>query len=346
MRRPGPLQELPLEHFLPPNPNLPKSPSKLARGSKRPISPGAPSTFSPAKRRILNEEGIFWTRKSPVSASARSPARFGDVVQGPDSPARKLDFGLPKNHSQSTAGSSTLVNSAASSQCEDVVLDTTPKRNPVSTKRLAPSPELLPKSVSAPIASSSSYSFDSTLELDDYFSPHLPTMIPRELPALPDRQSVHYPGFDVCSDTHIPLLRARSASVSSVEPLAELKRDKEACKENLAPRRKAKKAATAPDSSELTKAGLLSTVARQMEIERVGKSQSTPVTPSKLSLRERESTITPTPQRYGPAFMRDLATPYRMTPASNQKERKERRKMLEDEVDDAGVEEDACDDIL
>jgi len=35
-----------------------------------------------------------------------------------------------------------------------------------------------------------------------------------------------------------------------------------------------------------------------------------------------------------------------MTPASSQKERRERRRMLEDEVDDAGVEEDACDDIL
>jgi hypothetical protein len=123
--------------------------------------------------------------------------------------------------------------------------------------------------------------------------------------------------------------------------LAELKRDKEACKENLAPRRKAKKAATAPDSSELTKAGLLSTVAKEMEIGRVGKSQSTPVTPSRLSLREREGTITPTPQRHGPAFMRDLATPYRMTPASNQKERKDRRRMLEDEANYAGVEEDA-----
>lgn len=284
-----------------------------------------------------------------MSASARSPARFGDLVQGPDSPARKLNFGLPKNHSQNTAGSSTVVNSAASSQCEDVVLDMTPKRTSVSTNRLAPSPELLPKSASAPIASSSSCLFDDAPEMDDYFgSPvtHLPIMIPRELPAPPDRQSVHYPGFDVLPDTHIPLLRARSASVGSIELAGELKRDKEACKENLPARRKARKSVTAPNSSDLIKAGLLSPVTKQKEVERIGKSQSTPVTPNKLGLSEREGTITPTPQRHVPGLMRDRASPYRTMPTFSLKDMMERRRMLEDEADDAGVEDDIVDEIL
>ncbi|KAG6916709.1 hypothetical protein DXG01_005658 [Tephrocybe rancida] len=86
-RRPGPLQDLPIEHFIPLNPNLPSS-------RKRPLSPGEPILYSPAKRRILNEEG-FHTPKSPLSA------RFSDILAGPSSPAKKLDFGAPKQASSS-----------------------------------------------------------------------------------------------------------------------------------------------------------------------------------------------------------------------------------------------------
>lgn len=344
MRRPGPLRELPLEHFLPPNPNLPKSPFKS--GNKRPLSPGTPSIFSPAKRRILDAEGIFSEKnlKSPLSASSsralRSPARFGDLARGPDSPARKLDFGLPKNHSQSSAGSSTIINSAASSQFEDA-LDKTPTRTSfASTSTLAPSPELVPKSSSAPIASSSAVSLDDTFELDDYFSPRpqhpttrfsgIPTMIPREIPPPPDRQSVHYPGFDIQPDTHIPLLQARSTSVDSTDSDNESKRDKEAIKENVPLRRRAKKAATAPTSLESTKAGLLSPVGK----DKMGKSRSTPGTPKRLSLGDPETNMTPTPRRHAPAGMRSST------------ERIDRRKRLEDEVDEVGGDEDTVDEML
>ena len=288
MRRPGPLQDLPLEFFLPPNPNVPNSPFKLGKGGKRPISPGAPSTFSPAKRRILNAEGIFSpeTLKSPVSVRARSPAHFGDLVRGPDSPARKLDFGLPKNYSQSTAGSSTVVNSAASSQF-DTVLMTPTRPSSASTNILAPSPELLPKSTSTPISSSSSFlMLNDTPEMDDYFSPRpchpatrlssTPTMSRRELPPPPDRQSVHYPGFDVLLDTHIASLCARSSSLDSADSVgADLKQEKEGCKENLPPKRKAKKVTTAPTSSESFRAGPPSPCGK---VEKMGKSRSTPVT--------------------------------------------------------------------
>jgi hypothetical protein len=91
----------------------------------------------------------------------------------------------------------------------------------------------------------------------------------------------------------------------------------------------------------LTKAGLLSSGGKQKEIEKMGKSRSTPVTPKKLSPGEREGIITPTPRRHGPGFMRDLASPSHTMPASSQKERKERRRMLEDEVDEAGGDEGA-----
>ena len=59
MQRPGPLQELPLDRFLLSNPNL-----SAIKSNKRPLSPSDPTLFSPAKRRILNEEGIFSPEKS------------------------------------------------------------------------------------------------------------------------------------------------------------------------------------------------------------------------------------------------------------------------------------------
>ena len=61
MLRPGPLQELPLERFIPTHPY---TPSKSDRSHKRPLSPGGPNSYSPTKRRILNSEGIFASEKS------------------------------------------------------------------------------------------------------------------------------------------------------------------------------------------------------------------------------------------------------------------------------------------
>lgn len=336
MRRPGPLQDLPLDQFLPPNPNVPISPFKSARGIKRSLPPGPPTLFSPAKRRILNAEGICspeLTLKSPVSMSSRarqSPARFADLVRGTDSPARKLDFGLPKNHSQSTAGRTTVINSAASSQFEGS-LDMTPTRISSTSTKLAPSPEIAPK------ASSSSSLFDEP-EMDDYFSPHLPrhsstipTMIPRELPPPPDRQSSTYPGFDVYMDTHIPLLHACSTSTDSTDSGTESMEDRDECKENIPPRRKVKKAMTAPTSSELIKTALLSPEGKKRVIDKEGRFNSTPATPKKARVSLREDATSPTPRRPG---IHDLLSPALSAVESSKKERMERRRMLEDEVDE------------
>ena len=40
----------------------------------------------------------------------QSPAHFGDIVRRPDSPAHKLDFGLPKNQLQNMVGTHTAIN--------------------------------------------------------------------------------------------------------------------------------------------------------------------------------------------------------------------------------------------
>ena len=70
MDRPGPLKDMPLARFLP-----------HTTSRKRTLSP-TPALFSPAKRRILSEEGIY--------------THFSDVLAGPSSPAKRLDFGSPK----------------------------------------------------------------------------------------------------------------------------------------------------------------------------------------------------------------------------------------------------------
>ena len=318
MRRPGPLQEWPLEQFLPSNP---KSPFKS--GNKR---PGVPLPFSPAKRRILDAEGISSekTFKTPQSASSRtplqSPVRFVDIVKGSDSSSRKFDY---KNDSQTTVGSNTAVNSASSSQSSTVVsLDKTPTR--ATTTTLAPSPELVVKAAPVPIASSSAILLDD--HLDHFITKHspssprhttIPTMIPREMPAPPDRQSIHYPGFHVLADTHIQLLCASSESVGSTNSESESRRDKEGFKENIPPRRKARKAVATPIGlSPAEKAKLMD------------KTPGTPIS------HHAEAPLSPTPRRRTNSSMYDLTTPSRSIPTPT--ERLLRRRLMEDEADEAG----------
>jgi len=101
---------------------------------------------------------------------------------------------------------------------------------------------------------------------------------------------------------------------------------------------KAKKSATAPSSSELTKLGLLSP--KEREKEKTGMSQSTPTTPKKSHIMGREGDITPTPRRLDSRSIRDIASPTLQSSYSTQKERMRRRRMMEDEVDeDEGMDE-------
>jgi hypothetical protein len=220
MQRPGPLQELPLERFLPTHPN---PPSKSVRSHKRPLSPGSPNPYSPTKRRILNSEGIFAsekTCKTLMSLGKASPARFNDILVGSASPARILDFGLPKTHGGE------------------------PAKRPFPTQTQIPNPSL--SSRKTPISSpyrrvSPAYHIlggDSTnTEVSSTSSTRpaaVPIVIPRELPPPPDPQSIHYPGFVVFQDTHITIYPAdfNPERVSDAETHTDL------FKENLPPRRK------------------------------------------------------------------------------------------------------------
>lgn len=359
----GPLQELPLELFLLP-PTISTPTSKLGSSTKRPISPGTPALYSPAKRRILNEEGLF-AAKSPLSASVlatsavassskrpakvpqnyyqqyqHSTTRFSDALVGPDSPARKLDFGTPKN----AAGSKTPTRR---SEEEDRKLAPSPEIKVPSRSRLrslevdedcfSTSSEHQPQSQSQsqsqthdiPSSSSSGPSSQSQRHIEFLSAP-------RELPLPIDPQSEHYPGFAVYQDphVHIPTLRLTSPAppltpISMLTPLDDNLDDdsdvesidpRELVKENLPPRRKGRKMATAPGPD---KTQLLSPPS--------ARSSSVPATPPReSSLREREIL---TPRRlsiFGAGIGSGLGKA-RHTPSKE--DRHAMRKILEEEVD-------------
>ena len=217
MQRPGPLQELPLERFLSTCPlNLP---SKSVRSHKRPLSPGCPNPYSPTKRRIL--EGVFApekTCKTPMSSGKASPARFGDVLASSASPARILDFGLPKNLGGEPA------------KC----LFSTQTQIP-SRKTLISSPELQYQGVSPVHHLSSGVLANAEVSSTSSTQPAaVPIIIPREPPPPPDPQSIHYPGFVVFQDAYIAIHPAdfNPERVSDIETHPDLP------KENIPPRRK------------------------------------------------------------------------------------------------------------
>lgn len=335
MRRPGPLQELPLEHFISSNPTIPTSPFKRStNSSKRPLdlSPTAPTPYSPTKRRILSAEGVYSPSKSFKSAINRASVNFTDALKGQGSPARKLDFGLPKNRGSHTPSSSST---RKRSFPEPIPVTTTcPHAASLRTRaHLAASSEVLalrtpptsaPNTTSAPSATSDT-------EMDDYFSPkknasssssRATTIHASPLPS-PHPQSAHYPGFLVFTDTH-PALTRRIAESNSGSDSCDDAREKE--KENLAPRRKTRKAVTAPASG-ACKVTMISPGGGKREVERWGHARSTPVTPKKISVvREIDGTPTPRSLRHFDPLKEQV--------------RKLGRRIMEEEVDDAPGEDD------
>ena len=231
MRHLGPLHELPLEEFLPPDLNTLQVPS---RPGKRPLSPGVSKLLSPAKRRILNEQGLLISEKAegslPRTSKQSSPCRFADVLNGPGSPAKVLDFGLPKNRQETT----------------NTPMEMTPRR-PItrSMSRLASNPEPNPRQ------SSSRHIEEFTMN-DNTFEPHpsitrnarSPVFMSRDLPPPSDPQSIHYPGFEIYQDPYTIIFPLLSASLP--ETL------KDEGKENIPCRRKNRKAASTLDKARST----------------------------------------------------------------------------------------------
>ncbi|KAF9268177.1 hypothetical protein L218DRAFT_954554 [Marasmius fiardii PR-910] len=294
----SPLQEIPLSRV-----PLPPTPLTASRPHKRPLSPDGPSLFSPTKRRILSEEGILSpdkTLKSPFHIRDTLASRLAQANDEP-SPAKKLDYSASKIAHSSLAS------------------------NPPS---VGPSPQLprtpyTPPSISNPRA--------TLPTVDDFFSTperlasssrsrNPPRMVPRPLPACSDPHSIHYPGFRVHRDPHIFLS-------DPIDP--ELFMVKEA-KENLAPRRVMKKAATEPAQND-ERGLLLTPESKKRELEKMIKAKSTPATPKKTAGKERLEHTSPTPRRPAmPLGGHSWVT----TPMLTEKERRERRRLMMEEVED------------
>lgn len=210
MSRPGPLQELPLSHFHPANPNH----------NKRPLSPSTSPGHSALhpKRRALD-------------ASPRSPAtvNYAAVLAGPDSPARVLDFSGVKQPPHRAA---------------DGDVGGTPRPRPHVSSKLAASPELNSPSTSAmppPPVPTFTLSGPSSGPTRSRGVPPHPLFFeqhPRELPPLTDPKSEHYPGFKVHRDPHFFVTRydeTRTMEDALADP------DAEPDKENDVPPREIRK---------------------------------------------------------------------------------------------------------
>ncbi|TRM68132.1 hypothetical protein BD626DRAFT_480876 [Schizophyllum amplum] len=325
-----PLRELPIHLFgLPdvPQPKLiktnifgPGTPSPKPRPNKRPHSPGEAGLFSPAKRRILEVEGMLSPQKvakTPSSAyHSPSSSRFVHALTGPGSPAKKLDFLSAPEEEESI----TLVSSCS-------VRGVTPETSPA---RLAPSPDL---------QSMTCASSPDDCEMSDYFSsparppaPPIasaaePIFIPRVAPPPTDPTSVHYPGFQVYVDEfYVTYETGEGAEPMSApsQPWAKEKENRPAvC------RPKGKKSVTDPIPE--LKALLFSPEGKKSVLAVPGRASSLPISPAKTMMTSRRGSPTPkaNPRSSGSALAREV---HASSPL-NGKGRKELRRMLEDEVD-------------
>jgi len=244
MQRPGPLQELPLEHYTPsrtPASALSPFKSLATKAKKRPHSPSV-SHYSPAKRRILGEEGIFILEKSmksplsPMKTPRMSAPRFSGLLAGPGSPARVLDFGLPK-----TRDGDPDKRARAPAMMDMMMCSPAP-----SSSSLAPSPELKASGSTRGSAASRSRSQSKqpaspTPKRGSTTSLLAHGAIPRDLPAQAPPDSIHYPGFYVHQDPILFPQSILSTCSFDSETESEDESDKTTQKENLAPRRKTKK---------------------------------------------------------------------------------------------------------
>lgn len=236
--RPGPLQPYDISLFVPAGP--PGTPSG-SRPNKRPHSPSVGSFGVPAKRRLKAAEGTQTPKfvKSPLSGSSSSgrfaPAHFHALLQGPDSPAKRLNLG------SSEASDSTACEAPLRSLNGGGGGSGTPRRSPKrpSQTRLRRSPRLSTRSPGSSSGSPRQLSGGQT-GADDAdaaarVAPATPMFIPRVVTP-PDPQSVHYPGFVIFQDPHIMVPSTSQFPADFVSDS-----EQEPDKENRAPRCKSSK---------------------------------------------------------------------------------------------------------
>lgn len=257
---------------------------------------------------------------------------------GPDSPARKLDFGTPKNAVSGRVPLHQLVEEKVVSSSEIKFGTRSRSRNREADEDCflisSPPPsqplQFQPRSQGQPVLpSSSSGSSSQHSRYLDFLS------APRDLPPV-DPQSEHYPGFTVYQDPHIliPTLRITSPAFSStpattLAPLdnnfdsdsdAESIDSRELVKENFPPRRRVRKAPTAPLPER-----------PQLFSPPSAKSSSVPATPPReYLLRERETSM---PRRLSIFGVGVGSGPGKAQYTPSKEDQHNMRRILEEEVD-------------
>lgn len=216
MQRPGPLRDIPLDRINLAD-NAPHSLSFKLRPNKRPLSPNASDVYTPAKRQLVSldaagpleksSQTLLWSVKDDMSTPVRTQAVRRSLSVTP----RKLDFGVAKS--------------------DDKSYGSPMKCTPPSPARPT-SPSLAP----------------DAMDVDDCFSPTHSSASELLEPAVltsTDRNSIHYPGFDVHIDGDDTSVTSLPASVSRKLSLGSgsLKKTKEQDKENVLPLFKQSKAA-------------------------------------------------------------------------------------------------------
>lgn len=238
------LVDLPTESFLQPVFSDDRNLLNTRTGSKRSRSPSlARSIFSPAKRRILEQEGLFPPAQSHPSSSTiprstRSPhGAFSHVFDNPKRPMGTFPAGLGDVLPSPPAAVvlppprvSRRVSPRLSStpQPKSLPAPTTPTRTSPRKTRSQTSP-----TSTTPIAPSQRAGHTSTPSSPT--SATKLTMVPREMPPRPDRRSVHYPGFDVHQDTYVALPCTRSRARAKAEAARLQTQEGDSVKENVRP---------------------------------------------------------------------------------------------------------------
>jgi hypothetical protein len=241
------LVDLPPECFLQPvfsdDLNLPNT----RTGSKRSRSPSlARSIFNPAKRRILEQEGLFPPAQSHPSSSTIPHSicsSRGAFLHPSDNPKRLMGSsaaGLGDSFPSPPGDPDALIlppprvsrrvspRLSSTPQSKSLPAPTTPTRTSPRKTRSQTSP-----SSTTPKAPSQRAGHTSTPSSP--MSATKLTMVPREMPPRPDRRSLHYPGFDVHQDTHVALPCTRSRARAKAEAARLQAQEGESTKENVRP---------------------------------------------------------------------------------------------------------------
>ncbi|KAF7798344.1 hypothetical protein EIP86_009565 [Pleurotus ostreatoroseus] len=231
--RPGPLRDIPLDHERLKLHSDGHISSLFKSPGKRPPSPSSYAICSPAKRRLIEQQ----TRSNAASGSRHSSsphqAQVQAILHGPNSPARKLDFGVVTSSVHSGGESAHRTRSVVRRLADPPV----------------PSP-LLPSFESSgipAIAGSSPLAaglgtFPLDVEMDDHdFNPQTPPPITSRAR---EAHSKHYPHFEVYKDPQYlsasHLLPSAAVLPSALSGTTDDEDEAEADKENIRPARPAK----------------------------------------------------------------------------------------------------------